>query len=49
MSSTSSAAEPPSGVAVNIERRNADRVAISAGLEPGEKVALEDPTLETRQ
>jgi HlyD family secretion protein len=33
---------------VTIERRNADRVAIRAGLEPGEKVALEDPTLETR-
>ena len=34
---------------VTIERRNADRVAITKGVEPGEKVALEDPTLETRK
>lgn len=34
---------------VTIERRNADRVAIRTGLEPGEVVALEDPTLETRR
>jgi multidrug efflux pump subunit AcrA (membrane-fusion protein) len=38
----------PERRAVKIERRNADRVAIRAGLEPGEKVALEDPVLETR-
>lgn len=31
---------------VTIERRNADRVALRAGLEPGEKVALKDPTVE---
>jgi RND family efflux transporter MFP subunit len=34
---------------VTIERRNADRVAIRAGLEPGERVALEDPTMESRR
>ena len=39
----------PERRAVKIERRNADRVAIRAGLEPGEKVALEDPMLETRR
>jgi HlyD family secretion protein len=39
----------PERRAVTIERRNADRVAIKQGLEPGEKVALEDPTLETRK
>ena len=33
---------------VTIERRNADRVALRSGLEPGEKVALEDPMLEGR-
>ena len=38
----------PERRAVKIERRNADRVAIRAGLEPGEKVALENPALETR-
>jgi hypothetical protein len=34
---------------VTVERRNADRVAIRAGLEPGERVALQDPTPETRR
>ena len=34
---------------VTIERRNADRVAIKSGVEPGEKVALEDPTVEGRK
>jgi hypothetical protein len=35
--------------AVTVERRNADRVALRAGLEPGERVALQDPTLEARR
>ena len=39
----------PERRAVTIERRNADRVAIKSGLEPGEKVALEDPTVEGRK
>jgi HlyD family secretion protein len=39
----------PERRAVKIERRNADRVAIRAGVEPGEKVALEDPVMETRR
>ncbi len=34
---------------ITIERRNADRVAIRTGLEPGERVALQDPTLEARR
>ena len=34
--------------AVTIERRNADRVAIRAGLTPGDRVALQDPTKEKR-
>jgi HlyD family secretion protein len=34
---------------VTIERRNADRVAVRSGVEPGDKVALEDPTLEGRR
>lgn len=34
---------------VTVERRNADRVALRAGLEPGERVALRDPTVEARR
>jgi RND family efflux transporter MFP subunit len=34
--------------AVTVERRNADRVAIRAGLAPGDRVALQDPTRERR-
>jgi HlyD family secretion protein len=36
----------PQRRAITVERRNADRVAIRSGLEPGERVALEDPMLE---
>jgi RND family efflux transporter MFP subunit len=39
----------PERRAVTIERRNADRVAIRSGLEPGDRVALEDPTVEVRR
>ncbi len=34
---------------IKIERRNADRVALRTGLTPGERVALQDPTLEARR
>jgi RND family efflux transporter MFP subunit len=34
--------------AVTVERRNADRVALRAGLSPGDRVALQDPTQERR-
>ena len=36
----------PQRRAVTVERRNADRAAITTGLEPGDRVALLDPTLE---
>jgi len=34
---------------IKVERRNADRVALRSGLTPGERVALQDPTLEARR
>lgn len=39
----------PERRAVQIERRNADRVALRSGLAPGERVALQDPTVEVRR
>ena len=36
----------PQRRAVTVERRNADRAAIRTGLEPGDRVALLNPTLE---